>query len=351
MNILRIYHLPVILATIILFAFSVIFSGCYTVTQGITMLGYLNRAIPIEQVDDEEFIRLVAEIRTFAIRELGLADSRNYTRYVELDRNYLAAIVSASAKDSFNRYEWNFPIVGRLPYKGFFNIEDARKEAVRLEKLDLDVWIRGVDGFSTLGWFSDPLFSYMRNYSADRLANLIIHELVHSTVFLKGQINFNEELAEFIGSEGARLFMEMRYGLDSAEYRQMLDLAEDSKNFVSFIQELIAELEILYASGKDRESILIEKDIIINAAKDRFDTEYESRFSNDRYRFFTELNINNAYLELFRLYYTPDNFYKDLFERSGSNLPAFIAAAKTITARGGNPRLQLENALASQLSR
>jgi predicted aminopeptidase len=309
------------------------------------MLGYLNRAIPLEQVDDKEFVRLVMDIRAFAMEELGLAMSRNYTHYVEINRNYLAAVVSASARDSFRRHEWRFPIVGSLPYKGFFDVEDARKERSKLEKKDIDIWIRRVDAFSTLGWFRDPLYSYMRDYSPSRLADIIIHELVHATVFIRGQITFNEELAQFIGSEGARLFMEKRYGLDSDEYREMLITEKDSQSFVVFVQELIAELETLYSSDVDREEKLTEKERIINASKERFDAEYESRFSSDRYRGFIELPVNNAYLELFRLYHTDDNFYEDLYEHSGRDLPAFIAAAKTITRRGGTPREQLGNKL------
>jgi len=336
---------PVIFSAGLLLAVCGLFSGCYTLTQGVALLGYLNRAVPLEQADDEEFVRLVTEIRAFAMEELGLAESRNYTRYVQIDRSYLAAVVSASARDSFRRHEWNFPVVGRMPYKGFFNIEDARKERARLEKMDLDVWIRGVDAFSTLGWFRDPLYSYMRDYSPSRLADLIIHELVHATVFIKGQVKFNEELAEFIGTEGARLFIQARYGEDSEEYREMLASAQDSKKYVEFIQGLIAELNALYSNADlSREEKLLEKERIINAAKERFDAEYESRFSNNNYRGFLELPVNNAYLELFRLYHDEDNFYEELYERSGRDLTAFIAAAKTIT-KEGSPREQLENAL------
>jgi len=322
----------------------VLFSGCYTVKQGFTMFGYLNRAVPLEKIDDREFVSLVKDIRAFAAGELGLAESRNYTRYVDIERNYLAAVVSASAKDSFRRHEWNYPIVGRMPYKGFFNIEDARKERSKLEKKDLDVWIRPVDAFSTLGWFRDPLYSYMRDYSPSRLAGLIIHELVHATVFIKGQSNFNEELAEFIGTEGSRLYIESRYGTDSEEYQNMFTSEADSKNYVAFIQELISELEVLYSGSQSNGEKLLEKERIINAAKERFAAEYDTRFQSDNYRGFTELPVNNAFLELYRLYYTEDNFYTDLYERTGGNLPAFITAAKKVT-RKGNPRDQLEKSL------
>jgi len=327
-----------------IFSGCALFSSCYTAKQGVTMLGYLNRAVPLEKTDDEEFINLVNDIRKYAMEDLGLAMSKNYTRYVELDRDYLAAVVSASQKDSFRRHEWFFPVVGAMPYKGFFNIEDARKERAKLEKKDLDVWVRKVDAFSTLGWFKDPLYSYMRDYSVGRLADLIIHELVHATVFIKGQVKFNEELAEFIGSEGAKLYVESRYGAESKEYRESFSSDSEYKKYVEFIQELIAELDKLYSSEIDRETKLKEKEIIISAAKEKFNAEYETRFSSDNYRGFLSLPVNNAYLELYRIYHAQDNFYSDLYEKSGKDLPAFVSAAKTIKKKG-DPRAQLEKAL------
>jgi len=334
---------PVIFSAVLLLAVCGLFSGCYTLTQGVTMLGYLNRAVPLQKTGDEEFTRLVTDIRAFAMEELGLAQSKNYTRYVQLDRDYLAAVVSASARDSFSPYEWNYPVVGKMPYKGFFNVEDARKERAKLEKKDLDVWIRAVDAFSTLGWFKDPLYSYMKEYSPARLADLIIHELVHATIFIKGQVNFNEKLAEFIGSEGSRLFVISRYGEDSDEYREILTSAGDSKKFIEFIQALIAELDALYSNAVlSRDEKLIEKERIINAAKERFDAEYETRFSTDDYRGFSALPVNNAYLELFRLYHDEDNFYEDLYKRSGKDLAGFIAAAKTITKKNCSREQQEE---------
>ena len=326
-------------------------SGCYTLKQGVTMLGYLNRSVPLEQVAEEEaadggdFVQRVHDIRRFAAEELGLSMTKNYTRYARLDRDYLAAVVSASAKDSFKRHEWRFPVVGSVPYKGFFDVEDARKERAKLEQKGLDVWVRPVEAFSTLGWFKDPLYSYMRGYSPARLADLIIHESLHATVFVKGRVSFNEELAEFVGGEGARLYMESRYGADSEEYRAMFASGDDNKTFVAFIQELIAELDALYTSGLDRDEILAKKELIINAAKERFDAEYDSLFSSDSYRGFARLPVNNAYLELYRLYHAEDNFFADLYERSGRNLPAFIAAAKTLKKKGGDPREQLSRAL------
>ncbi|MDR1100171.1 MAG: aminopeptidase, partial [Treponema sp.] len=286
---------PVISAAALLLTASAVFSGCYTLKQGTVLLGYLGRAVPLETLldgdpadipavsgadepgspaadtsgaeENRRFVERVQDIRRFALEELGLAATKNYTKYVAIDRNYLAAVVSASAADSFERHEWWFPVVGPMPYKGFFNPADARKERKKLENRGLDVMIRGVDAFSTLGWFQDPLYSYMRAYPPERLADLIIHESLHATVFLKGRAQFNEELAEFVGSEGARLYMESRFGIDSEEYRRMTAAEADSAAFLAFIRELIGELETLYAGDDPKAEKLRKKDAIIEAAK------------------------------------------------------------------------------------
>jgi predicted aminopeptidase len=349
--------IPLIAAAGLLLILSALFSGCYTLTQGITMLGYLGRAIPLEDLArgeageetpegaaDQAFVERVMDIRRFAMEELGLKESKNYTRYVELDRQYLAAVVSAADKTSFIRHEWWFPVVGRVPYKGFFNPRDARKERARLEKRDLDVWVRGVDAFSTLGWFRDPLYSYMKKYPVYELADLIIHELLHATVYLKGESQFNEELAEFVGGEGARFYMESRFGLESGEYQRMIDAKTDGAAYVVFIRGLIAELDVLYRSGAAREEKLRQKEEIIRAAQRRFTAEYDTLFHGENYRGFEKLPVNNAYLELYRLYYAEDNYLADFYRRSGGDLSRFIAAAKTLKGKDA-PKRELERAL------
>jgi predicted aminopeptidase len=352
------YLIPVIAALLLILGTGLLFSGCYTLKQGVSMLGYLGRAVPLESLpktagdgiakdeadENSRFVERIEDIRRFAREELGLRDTKNYTRYVAIDRDYLAAVVSGAAKDSFTRYEWWFPVVGKVPYKGFFNPEDARREGKKLAKKDLDVWIRPVDAFSTLGWFQDPLYSYMRDYPLHSLADLLIHELFHATVFLKSHSQFNEEIAEFIGREGSRLYIEKRCGAGSEEYRAMLDSAADSRAFVSFIRELILELDGVYKSDVSREEKLTQKDERIKAAQERFAAEYESRFRRENHRGFSKMEINNAYLELYRLYYEGSPYFEELYEKTGKDLPAFIRAAKTIRPKG-DPRKQLEAAL------
>jgi predicted aminopeptidase len=351
--------LPAILSIIVIIAFSMMFPCCYTLKQGGIMLGYLHSGVSLESLAEKDsgdaemlaFIANIADIRAFA-KELGLKDTKNYTKYVQIDRDYLAAIVSASQKYSFKRYEWKFPIVGSVPYKGFFLVEDARKEAEKLKEKNLDVWIRPVDAFSTLGFFRDPLYSYMRSYPIDELADLLIHETVHATIFIKGNMNFNEELAEFIGSEGARLYIEKRFGADSEAMQNMLARKKDSATFVAYIQTLIAELDAHYNADDYKletdEEKAAQKAAVIHASQERYAREYETMFSTTSRRGFADMEINNAYLELFRLYYKKDSELKELYEISGSDLAKFIVAAKSIgkssSLRRAPPETELREA-------
>jgi predicted aminopeptidase len=349
--------LPPGAAALLLLAGSAVFSGCYTLSQGTAMLGYLSRAEPLEslleegeapaeeQAENRRFVERVRDIRRFAREELGLRDTPNYTGYVKLDRDYLALVVSAGARDSFSPHLWWFPVAGSVPYKGFFNEAGARREAEKLRKKGLDVWVRRVDAFSTLGWFKDPLYSYMRSYPAHALADLIIHETLHATVYLPGQSGFNEELAEFVGSRGARLYVEKTFGPGSPEYRRIGESEADNAAFLAFINRLIAELDALYRGPLDREEKLRQKETVIRAAQERFAAEYDSLFQSDNYRGFSGLPVNNAYLELFRLYYSGGSYLEGLYLRSGGDLEKFIAAAKTIPRKAKNPRLELEKAL------
>jgi predicted aminopeptidase len=114
---------------------------------------------------------------------------------------------------------------------------------------------------------------------------------------------------------------------------------------VAYLRGLIAELEELYRSAASREEKLARKAEIIRASQERFKRNYDALFRGRDYEGFAELPVNNAYLELYRLYYEGGDFYRDLYEKSGGNLPRFIAAAKTLGSREKDPKGALAAAL------
>ena len=224
--------------------------------------------------------------------------------------------------------------MGKMPYKGFYELEDARKEAAKLREKDLDVWIRGVEAFSTLGFFKDPLISYMRSYSVYDLANLIIHEQTHATVWKKGDTNFNEDLASFVGDIGARLFVSSRYGADSKEFLDIDNNERNTNNFREDVLKLRAELEVFYnglsedLSAEERQAALEKKQAIIKDFQNRFLETYDERYVGENYRGFAELAVNNAYIDLYQIYHGSRSWFDEQYDAVGGDIKKFIAAMK-----------------------
>jgi predicted aminopeptidase len=116
--------------------------------------------------------------------------------------------------------KWHFPIIGTFSYKGHFEKNIADEEITELQKQNFDTQLNEVSAWSTLGYLKDPILSSMLDKSEGRLAALIIHELTHGTLFVKNNLEFNENLADFIGDYGAIRFLEAKFGKDSKEIKR-----------------------------------------------------------------------------------------------------------------------------------
>jgi predicted aminopeptidase len=140
---------------------------------------------------DRNKLQIAQEARKFAEQELGLKVTKNYTTFVQLHRPYVTYVVSAAPKWELKHHLWSFPILGKVPYKGFFDEKDAQEEAQELGRENLDTYTRGVSAYSTLGWFKDSVLSSMLTYEDHILLNTIIHETVHTKLYIKNSDDFN----------------------------------------------------------------------------------------------------------------------------------------------------------------
>lgn len=260
---------------------------------------------------------LVRQVRVFAERRLGLDAGRSYRSFTRLDRDTLVMVVSAAPELELRWKTWWFPIVGRLPYKGFFDFDAARREAEALEADGYDTYVRPSAAFSTLGWFPDPVLSPSLRGDSLSVAETVIHEITHTTFFPKGEARFNESFANFVGHVGAIEFF--CAGLaDPARCEQAHDRWHDVRVFGRFFQTLREPLEALYASDLPADEKRLRKREIIEAAADRFRDHVVSEFRGGSYRSLDPAAIDNAWLLSRLLYYSRLDDFDALYRREGS---------------------------------
>ena len=239
----------------------------YGLQQGKGQLDLVLGAKPVEEVlSDVTFpdslkqkLRLINDMRKFTVEELGMNESKNYTSVYDQKGQSLLLNVSACEPYSFTPKEWTFPFLGAVPYKGFFDKKEAAKEVLKLKIQGYDIDVYSPSGWSTLGWFNDPILSNMLNQDEGSLANLIIHELTHGTLFVKNDVNFNENLANFIGDKGAELFLIQRFGKESKEYIDYEQDKTDQKTFTTYILQNKERLDNLYKTMSGKQGHLIKK--------------------------------------------------------------------------------------------
>lgn len=151
-----------------------------------------------------DHLRKSQQARDFASQHLHLPDNKSYRLYADIHRPYVVWNVFATGEFSLDPVTHCFPVAGCVAYRGYYSQGAARGEAA-LQKLDgKDVYVSGVEAYSTLGWFNDPIISSMMVWGDERLATLIFHELAHQRFYVKDDSEFNESYATFVEEEGTR---------------------------------------------------------------------------------------------------------------------------------------------------
>jgi predicted aminopeptidase len=323
--------IPVLLLALLL-------GGCspaYVLRAGYEQAKILSRRQPIDRLVADPAtdpalrgkLQLVLEARDFAVDSLELNVGRSYTTFAQLDSDTLVMVVSAAQPDAFRAHTWWFPIVGSVPYKGFFSEERAIREAERLEQRGLDTYIRPAGAFSTLGWFNDPLYSSLLRLDSVSLANTVIHEVTHNTVYWPGQAAFNESFATFVGARGAIAFFCTRYGPQARECADAEAAWRDELRFGAFLSELVAELEELYGREElSRDEKIALREGVFERAQTRFRDELTPQFEVLRFWSFARAPLNNATLIGRRLYYARLDMFEEWYQRYGDLRTAIHAA-------------------------
>ncbi len=277
----------------------------YGISQAKGQLKIVNNAKPIEDwLSDPTYpdslkskINLVKEIRQFAFDSLGINYSENYTSMYDQQGKSVMFVVSACEPFELTPKKFSFPIVGSFSYKGFFEEERAKNEEKLLKEQGLDTNIRTAGGWSTLGWFKDPILSEMLNRSDGYLAETIIHELTHGTLFVKDSLKFNENLASFIGWHGSKRFLEMKYGEHSDEYQNYVHHWKDRRIYVNHVLQGALSLDSLYKTFDDSYSNEKKKQLKLSMIDEIIESVDTLSLSNkEKYKeYLGTLNINNTF--------------------------------------------------------
>lgn len=324
-------------------------SGCYLAHVAAGQIRLLHARKPIAAViadpdtpdDVRAGLRLVREARAYA-SDLGLDVGARYTSYVAWPGDGVVTTVVAARPGEVTPAPWRFPLLGEVPYKGYFDPARAAEEAARQRARGLDTCVVDVPAYSTLGWFEDPVTEPMLRAGHEALVETVIHELVHATVFVRDAARFNEGVATFVGEEGAVRFYAARGGPEAAA-RERLRVAE-SRRLREELMRLRGEIAGLYASrpaGPERD-----------AARAAYDAAARARIAalplstRDAPALARDLRTNDACLALYGTYAGDLPDYERALAALGGDLRPFVARI-VAAAPSADPRAALLDAVAA----
>jgi predicted aminopeptidase len=266
--------------------------------------------------------RAVSAIRE-ALRfgaSLGLAQTTSYRHLIERGPDGAVQVVVAAPADRLEPVTWWFPVTGRISYRGFFDPASARRFAQGLVDDGYDVHVRPALLYSTLGVFDDPIPREMLSWELHELVGSVLHELVHETVFVGGDPDYNEGLASFVERQATPLLLA---GDAAAAARALRDF-EDADRFAALLARLEAELAELYARVRGAEPARRARAPIFSRYQRE---EYAAlAWNTDHYAGFREAELSNAWLIARRTYLGALPCFARELESLGGDLRAFIRA-------------------------
>ena len=269
-------------------------------------------------------LALVLAARTFAADSLGLAVGKTYTTYVDVGRDTLLLVLSASRRDKLREVTWTYPIVGIVPYKGFFKASRARSESEHLEQQGLDVFLRPSGAFSTLGYLSDPLFSTAMSRDTMELVATVIHELAHNTLYVKSQTPFNESFASFVGYRGAEAFFRSRR--DTIDAHRAAARWRDERTLDVFYAELARRLDSAYAEPLTSARLEQVRETLFGWAREQFRGPVGQSLETYDWRWFAQAPLNNAVIIAERLYRMDLNLFDEIYLQNNADIAETVRA-------------------------
>lgn len=249
--------------------------------------------------EEKDKLVFLQEVREFGIDRIGLFAGDAYTIFEANGTEPAAYVLTASAKDSLTPFLWDLPFVGLTGQKGFFDEAMGQREADLLVEQGYDVLYTTAAGFSTLGALPDPIRQSNLRMDEFSLAEFLLHEMTHSTVFKPSDTDFNEAMATFVGRAAAQAWFDEKHGPNSDEATGARMRFADEAVIDDYVIALFDESNEYYteaaARGDTKEAIITGREAVFQSVASRFDTDYLPRLADpDRWTFVRDLPLDNA---------------------------------------------------------
>jgi predicted aminopeptidase len=165
--------------------------------------------------------------------------------------------------------------------------------------------------------------------SEGRIAETIIHELTHATVYLKSSVDYNENLATFVGEKGAERFLAYKYGASSKELEDYRHYKSDEDLYGKQLLDGAQKLDSLYHSfdlkdNSTKQKIFLKYKLITEIL---LHLNHQAFYKKEIYRFdFVKepLPNNTFFMENLRYRKKQDDFEKKFQDKCGNDLKTFV---------------------------
>jgi predicted aminopeptidase len=267
----------------------------------------------------------ILRIRQFAAQDLKLPVGKSYLSYTDLHRPYVVWNVNIAPALSLDPKTWWFPFVGRASYRGYFHEAPARRYAEDFAKQGWDFYVDGIETYSTLGWFKDPILNTFIDEPDSVLADTIFHELAHQRFFVAGDTDFNEAFAVAVAAEGVRRWFQA----DSRprDYEQYLAAIAREHQFIDLVMATRTELLVLYDDPHLSDAAkLARKQEIIGQLRARHAALKASWGGKSPFDDWFDEPINNAKLNTVSAYYDLVPAFNALLLANDGDLEKFYQA-------------------------
>ncbi len=304
--------------------------------------------LPQADFTPEEWERLewIADVKAYG-DEIGLSATDNYES-LALDWHREIWNLSACSPLSLDPLTWRFPIVGSVPYLGYFRREDMEATRTRLVDEGLDVYARTAGAYSTLGWFRDPILPGMLTWTEAEIANTVLHEMTHATLWVKGSVALNESFASFVGDVASLRYLVNRHGLHSQPVLETVNRREDIELWRELQKALYGDLVALFGSPTLGEEAMLHGKSLLYAD---FVQKVATAPFHDPEPFVKaaqEGTWNNARMVQFRTYNFEKQWFATLLDTESGDLPAFILRVGAIVEDAEDPFQALAAAVGVQ---